>query len=54
MGDAVHACRCTEVGVERYRSRIPGPLLDRIGIHLEVPVAAYRELVADEADEPGT
>ncbi len=52
FGDAVHACRCTEVDVERYRSRISGPLLDRIDIHLEVPTVAYRDLVGAGAVEP--
>ncbi len=52
FGDAVHACRCTEVDVERYRSRVSGPLLDRIDIHLEVPSVAYRDLVAAEPEEP--
>jgi magnesium chelatase family protein len=51
-GDQVHACRCTDVDVERYRSRVSGPLLDRIDIHLEVPAVAYRELVAADAEEP--
>jgi predicted ATPase with chaperone activity len=33
----------------QYRSRIPGPLLDRIDIHIEVPAVKYREL-ADQAE----
>ncbi len=37
FGDPVHSCRCAELDVERYRSRVSGPLLDRIDIHLEVP-----------------
>ena len=51
LGDPVHACGCTEVDVERYRSRISGPLLDRIDIHLEVPTVAYRDLVGAGAEE---
>ena len=52
FGDTVHACRCTDVDVERYRSRVSGPLLDRIDIHLEVPSVAYRDLVGAEPEEP--
>ena len=42
FGDRAHACRCSAVDVERYRSRVSGPLLDRIDIHLEVPAVPYR------------
>lgn len=31
------ACRCTTTQVQRYQSRISGPLLDRIDIHVRVP-----------------
>jgi magnesium chelatase family protein len=51
-GDSVHTCRCAEADVERYRSRVSGPLLDRIDIHLEVPTVPYRDLVAGEPEEP--
>ena len=52
FGDPVHACRCAEADVERYRSRVSGPLLDRIDIHLEVPTVPYRDLVGAGAEEP--
>jgi magnesium chelatase family protein len=38
-------CRCTPDQVARYRSRISGPLIDRIDLHLEVPAVAQEELV---------
>ena len=37
LGDPAGTCRCTEEQVVRYRSRISGPLLDRIDLHVEVP-----------------
>lgn len=37
-------CSCTPVQIQRYRSRLSGPLLDRIDIHLEVPAVRIDEL----------
>lgn len=45
-GDPRRNCQCTTPQVERYMSKISGPLLDRIDIHLEVPAVAFRELSA--------
>lgn len=44
LGDPVHLCSCTPLMIQRYRSRISGPLLDRIDIHIEVPAVKYRDL----------
>jgi magnesium chelatase family protein len=44
FGDAGRQCTCTDLQVHRYRSKISGPLLDRIDLHLEVPPVNYREL----------
>ena len=49
LGDANHQCSCSPVTIHRYRSRISGPLLDRIDIHIEVPAVKYRELT-DQTD----
>ncbi|MCA9034653.1 MAG: YifB family Mg chelatase-like AAA ATPase [Planctomycetaceae bacterium] len=43
-GDPKRQCSCSPVQVERYLSRISGPLLDRIDIHIEVPPVPFREL----------
>jgi magnesium chelatase family protein len=43
-GDPQRSCTCTGAQVLRYRSRVSGPLLDRIDIHVEVPPVRYREL----------
>ena len=44
-------CRCTPERIARYRSRISGPLADRIDLKLEVPVPRESELVAPLASE---
>jgi len=44
LGDPKRECRCSMVQVQRYRSRISGPLMDRIDLHLEVPAVPYRDL----------
>jgi magnesium chelatase family protein len=51
LGDAIHPCNCGAIATERYRSRISGPLLDRIDIHLEVPAVAYPDLVTEQSAE---
>jgi len=43
-GDTARECRCTPGIIQRYLSKISGPLLDRIDIHIEVPAVAYKEL----------
>jgi magnesium chelatase family protein len=42
--DPRHECTCTTVQIQRYMSKISGPLLDRIDIHVEVPALTYEEL----------
>lgn len=44
LGDRARECRCTPTQVERYRSRISGPLLDRIDIQVEAPALSIAEL----------
>ena len=44
FGDPQHECSCSPQQVQRYRSRISGPLLDRIDIQVEVPAVKYKEL----------
>lgn len=43
-GDARKTCRCSPNMVSNYLGRLSGPLLDRIDIHVEVPVLGYDEL----------
>ncbi len=51
FGNPVRGCTCGPVGVERYQSRVSGPLLDRIDIHVEVPAVPYRELSCERSGE---
>ncbi len=37
-------CKCTPVQIDKYLSRISGPLIDRIDIHVEVPAVPFQEL----------
>ena len=46
LGDSRRRCRCTPDQIARYRSRISGPLLDRIDIQIEVPNVEHSELFA--------
>lgn len=43
-GDPKRQCNCSPMQIERYVSKISGPLLDRIDIHIEVPPVPFREL----------
>ena len=42
--DPTKECTCTPPQIQRYMSKISGPLLDRIDIHIEVPAVKYKEL----------
>jgi magnesium chelatase family protein len=49
--DSRHECTCSPQQIQRYMSRISGPLMDRIDIHIEVPALAYEELSRKEPGE---
>lgn len=53
-GDMSDSCTCTPREIHQYRSRISGPLLDRIDIHIEVPAVRYRELSDRAEGEPSS
>lgn len=49
--DPNNECTCTIPQIQRYRSKISGPLMDRIDIHIEVPAVKYRDLASREPGE---
>jgi magnesium chelatase family protein len=51
LGDPQKECLCTIPQIQRYRTRVSGPLLDRIDIQIEVPAVRYRELTEPREGE---
>jgi magnesium chelatase family protein len=45
LGSAQKACRCTPDQVSRYQSKLSGPLIDRIDLHVEVPAVLPADLM---------
>jgi magnesium chelatase family protein len=54
LGDALGQCRCTVDQVARYRSRVSGPLLDRLDLHVEVPRVPAHVMRAKTPDAEAT
>ena len=53
-GDSSGRCTCSKTAVQAYRSRISGPLLDRIDIIIEVPAVPYDDLRRRTEAEPSS
>ncbi|MBN1234045.1 MAG: YifB family Mg chelatase-like AAA ATPase [Candidatus Coatesbacteria bacterium] len=51
MGDPKHPCTCSNVAIEKYLTKLSGPLLDRIDIQLEAPAVSYQDLVSRAKEE---
>ncbi len=49
-GHPIRKCTCTEEQIRKYKSRLSGPILDRIDMRIEVPALAYDELAARSGD----
>ena len=45
LGHPVRKCICSQSSIEKYRSKISGPLIDRIDIHVEVEPVKYNNLI---------
>ena len=48
LGDPKRECVCTYLQIQRYRSKISGPLMDRIDIHMDVPPVRFKDLHSAE------
>jgi len=53
-GDPTHHCTCTPGQIDRYLSKISGPLLDRIDIHCEIQAVPFAQLSRMEPGEPSS
>lgn len=51
-GSATQECKCSAAQIHKYLSKLSGPLLDRIDIHVEVDNVTYDELQQDSLSEP--
>jgi len=51
LTDPKKECHCTPPKIQKYLSRISGPLLDRIDLHIEVPPLRYKELTDESCAE---
>jgi magnesium chelatase family protein len=54
FGDTKRECTCSYREIRRYRSRISGPLLDRIDIHIDVPSVPFKDLTGTGQGESST
>ena len=52
FGDKRNQCNCNAGQIQRYESRLSGPLLDRIDLHLEVPALPFQEMSSLKKGEP--
>jgi magnesium chelatase family protein len=51
FSDPQRECLCTYPQIQRYKSKISGPLLDRIDIHIEVPSVKFKDLAGQAGGE---
>ncbi|KUK10556.1 MAG: Mg chelatase subunit ChlI [Clostridia bacterium 41_269] len=49
--DEENQCSCTPFQIQRYVSKVSGPIMDRIDIHIEVPKLKYKDLKNDKKSE---
>jgi magnesium chelatase family protein len=51
LGDTKQECRCSLTQIRRYRTKISGPLMDRMDIQIEVPAVHHRDLTRNGSEE---
>lgn len=51
LGDETRECTCTPTQISRYRSKVSGPLMDRIDIQIEIPRISYRDMNQNQVTE---
>lgn len=54
FGHPTKTCTCSSSAVSRYLSRVSGPLLDRLDLHVEVPPVNFEELSSTQKAESST
>ncbi|MCF8723969.1 magnesium chelatase family protein [Nitrospina gracilis] len=52
--DPKRECQCTPPQIKKYVSRISGPMMDRIDIHIQVPAVEYKDLASNTVGEPSS
>ncbi len=51
LSDPRKSCRCSLGQIQRYQSKVSGPILDRIDLHVEVPALSFQALTSDLPEE---
>lgn len=52
--DPKRGCKCSPMQIDNYLSRISGPLIDRIDVHVEVPAVSFHELRSTREGTPSS
>ena len=48
LGHRTKRCRCSTSTVEKYVSKISGPLMDRIDLHIEIPAVEFKDVLSSK------
>lgn len=54
LGHPDKPCRDTKLQIDRYRSKVSGPLWDRMDMHVEVPALRYGQIMDSDDGEPSS